>query len=479
MDFVRFLSFWLILSCFQLVSCKQPEQKTEPPEEILVDFDLDKIKERGVLYAIVDNSSTGYFHYRGQPMGYEYELLGRYCSSIGVKLELIKTRHIDEAFQFLNEGKGDVVAYFLAITKERKERVLFTESLITTRQTLVQKKPDGWKKMWSGEIDQKLVRDQTDLIGKTVVVRKSSAFKERLENLSDEMGDDIMVLEDTTGAETEDLIWRVLNEEIEYTVADEEIALVNAAYYPDLDVRTPVSFPQRIAWAVRKNAPQLKSSLDEWIKEIKSGQYHQIIYNKYFKVDREIVERAMSEYSSFRGNNISEFDPVLRRYADSVRWDWRLLASMVYQESRFKANARSWAGARGLMQLMPTTGSRFGARDLYDPEQNIMAGTRYLEYLNELWMKTVPDSSERLQFVLASYNIGQGHVQDAQALAEELDLEPHVWGENVGAALALKSSPEYYNHEVVKYGYCRGQAAVSYVNTVLGRFRQYKENYGY
>ncbi|MDH5604691.1 MAG: transporter substrate-binding domain-containing protein, partial [Cyclobacteriaceae bacterium] len=405
----RYKPCLLPVICLFLTLCTSPGK--EPEKESLipsVHFDLDQIRERGRLIAIVDNSSTSYFHYRGQPMGYEYDLLKRYCQHIGVELELNITHHIDSAFDRLHKGEGDIMAYFLTITKERREKVAFAKSLVTTRQVLVQKKPDGWEKMWSGAVDMKLLRDQTDLIGKEVVVRKSSSFVQRLKHLSDEIGGDIIIKEDSTGAETEDLIKKVALGEIKYTVADEEVALVNAAYYPSLDVKTPISFPQQIAWAVRKNANNLLQSIDEWMVEIQASSFHQVIYNKYFRVDRSLVERAMSEYSSVSGTSLSEYDPLLKQYADSIQWDWLLLASMVYQESRFNADAQSWAGASGLMQLMPVTGSRFGAKNLLDPEQNIRAGTRYLSYLEEQWKETVSDSTERVKFILASYNIGSG-----------------------------------------------------------------------
>ena len=448
-------------------------EERESREEVVVDFDLSKIIEKGELTAIVDNSSTSYFIYKGQPMGYEHDLLKRYAEEIGVELRIVVTKSIEEAISMLNSGEGDLIAYFMTVTKERKKRVSFTDNFITTRQVLIQKKPEGWKKMWSGNVEKQLVRNQVELIGQEVNVRQSSAFVQRLNHLSEEIGGDIVIVEEDPGKETEDLIEEVLAGKIKFTVADEDIALINSAYYPDLDAKTPLSFPQQIAWAMRKNSPKLKASIDQWIKDIKQSSFHQVIYNKYFRVNRRIVERAQSDFSSISGSNISEYDELIKQYSDSIDWDWKLTASLMYQESRFNANVTSWAGARGLMQVMPRTGRRFGATNLYVPEQNISAGTGFLEYLEGRWKDEIADSVERKKFILASYNAGVGHVQDAIALAKELGYEPTKWDGQVEEAMRLKSKPQYFRMEVVKFGYCRGESVVAYVENIIKRYEQY------
>ncbi|MDH5396870.1 MAG: transporter substrate-binding domain-containing protein [Cyclobacteriaceae bacterium] len=469
-SFYFFSAVLLLLSCTTTDHVNVEETDTSSPPIL---FDLDQIKERGRLTAIVDNSSTSYFIYRGQPMGYEYELLQRFCEKIGVELEIKITTSINEAFDMLNKGEGDIIAFFLTVTNERKKKVAFSHYLFTSRQVLVQKKPSGWQKMYTAQRDKHLIRDQVELIEKKVNVRKSSAFVQRLRHLSEEIGGDIIIVEESEELETEDLIRKVLNEEIALTVADEAIALVNAAFYPDLDVETPISFPQQIAWAMRKNAPALLYATNTWLDEIKSSSLHSIIYNRYFKVSRNMLERAQSDFSSISGNRISEYDEIIRQASDSLGWDWKMVASIIYQESRFQPKVQSWAGARGLMQLMPATGQRFGASNLQDPHQNILAGTRYLQYLDKYWKKHITDSTERTRFVLASYNAGLGHVQDAVALANAFEMNPNLWGNHVSEALKMKAKPRHFRHEVVKYGYCRGEAITAYVDEVIKRYEQY------
>jgi membrane-bound lytic murein transglycosylase F len=477
----KYLSFLLTFLLILAFSCRRSGNESDGPDgssksyEDPVVFDLPQIKKRGALVAIVDNSSTGYFIYKGQPMGYEYDLLNLLSKHLKVRLEIKLTTSIDEAFQMLNNGKGDIIAYSLTVTKERKSRVAFTTSHFTTRQMLVQHKPEGWEEMTKDEIEKRLIRNQVALIGKQINVRKSSSYIERLNNLSHEIGGDIIVVEEPDSIETEGLIRKVATGIFDYTIADETVAYVNASYFPEIDVNTPISFPQQIAWALRKNSPDLLKAVNSWIKAVKRQPTFNVIFNRYFRSPRASAKRANSEFASISGDKISIYDDELKKAAKKIDWDWRLLASQMYQESLFDPRAKSWAGAIGLMQLMPETGRRFGAKNLYEPKQNISAGTAYLKYLDRLWAKTISDDNERIKFVLASYNVGLGHVEDARNLTRKYGLDPTIWDGNVEKYLKLKSQKEYFTDPIVQSGYCRGEEPVNYVKEILVRFNQYKQ----
>lgn len=440
-----------------------------------IDFDLAKIKERDTLIAIVDNSSTGYFLYKGQPMGYEYELLNLLAQELDVKLKLVVTKNIDEAFRKLNLGEGDIIAHNLTITKSRKEQVSFTTPHYQTRQVLVQRKPDNWRKMKLHEIEEMLIRNPIDLIGKEVYVRKGSSYFTRLKHLSEEVGGDILAVEGFADVETEALIKMVAEGVIDYTIADDDVAKVNKTYYPNIDIKTAISFPQRIAWAVRKNSPDLLEDVNHWISKMQKQTAYYVIYNKYFKNSRASYLRATSNYSSINGEHISPYDDLIKEGASQLNWDWRLLASLVFQESKFEPRAESWAGAKGLMQLLPETAAMYGANDVYNPAENVKAGVKYLIWLNKLWEDKVEDEQERLKFVLASYNVGQGHVLDARRLARKYGKDDQKWEGNVEYYMLQKSKPKYYSDPVVQSGYCRGEEPVNYVREIINRYNQYKQ----
>jgi membrane-bound lytic murein transglycosylase F len=150
-----------------------------------------------------------------------------------------------------------------------------------------------------------------------------------------------------------------------------------------------------------------------------------------------------------------------------------LLAAIIYQESRFIVDDESWAGARGLMQLMPETAKRFGATNPDDPRQSIRAGVNFLKYLDKYWAKTIMDPDERLKFVLASYNAGLSHIIDARELTVKYKKDPTQW-DNVEYYLLQKSNPEFYRDPVVMAGYCKCEEPVNYVKNVLDRFEEYQ-----
>ncbi|MCB0805369.1 MAG: transglycosylase SLT domain-containing protein, partial [Bacteroidales bacterium] len=150
-----------------------------------------------------------------------------------------------------------------------------------------------------------------------------------------------------------------------------------------------------------------------------------------------------------------------------------LLASMAYQESQFDPKARSWAGAIGLMQIMPATADYLGIGNPSVPENNIRAAVKYLDELQDKF-STVTDSTEKLKFVLASYNVGPNHVEDARRLAVKYGDDENTWNNHVEQWILKKSQKEYYTDEVVKYGYCRGTEPFKYVTEIMDRYNQYK-----
>jgi len=452
-----------------------PEEKTL--EEIFADNsstkrDLIEIKASGVLKAVTIYSSTSFFLYRGQTMGFEYELLDRIAEHIGVELEIIIARDIIELMSFLNNGKADIIANGLAITEHRRKFINFTDNLFLSHQVLVQKKPDNWRNMKLHEIEEELISDNVELIGIKVSVRDNSSYMQRLDNLMEELGDLIIIDTMNSNIETEELIRMVVEGEIEYTVADYNIASINASYYPELDIKVPMSFSQRIAWGVRKNSPDLLSECNKWLAEIKKTPDFNLIYDKYFKNERDFRKRIKDDFYSSKTGNISQYDDLIKRHSDNIGWDWRLLSSLVYQESKFDPLAKSWAGAQGLMQLMPATAEELGVEDRTNPEKNIKGGTKYLKQLWDRW-EDISDSTQRVKFAMASFNCGYYHVRDAANLALKYGHNNSIWDDNVELYILKLSNPEFFNDPVVHYGYARGLEPFTYVLEIFERYDHY------
>jgi len=433
--------------------------------------DLKEIKESGRLVALTDFSSSSYFIYKGIPMGFEYDLLERFCEHIGVDLSIEVVEDMDEIIGMLNDNQGDVIAANYTVTNQRKKDVLFTKSVLQTKQVLVQRLPEKWWTLTRDKLDQQLVKNPVGLIGKTIYVRRHSSFYTRLINLMDELGG-IINVKFADGEGTEKLIEMVSEGEIEYTVADENIAILNKAYLPNIDISTSLSFTQNVAWACRISSPELLKAFNDWLAKFKKTEEFAVIHLKYFKARTKHKERVMSEYSSFKGDKISPYDEIGENEAQRLNWDWKLLTAMIYQESRFVPDAKAWTGASGLMQLIPETAERFGADSLSGPKENIHAGVSFLISLNSYWTDRLQDSLEVIKFSLASYNVGLGHVLDAVRLTEKFNSDASQWS-NVAKFLELKAQPKYYKDPVVRHGYCRGSEPVEYVKSIISLWEHY------
>jgi len=466
----------LLICLVFLYSCRQKPGLSEHEIRQLKKADdpvIKKILTDKRLVATTEYNSTSYFIYRGEPMGYQYELLKSFADFLEVKLEIKTISEPSSSINCLKSEDCDISALGFAITKEHTDQVDFSIPLTQTRQMLIQCKPAGWRKMATADqVNAHLIRNPLYLAGRTIHIQKNSIFKSRLQNLSNEIGADIIIIEHPD-ATVEELIGMVARREIEFTISEEYIALVNQKYYPDIDVSTPISFPQNIAWAVRKEAYGLLDTVNYWLENFKQTRESALIYNKYFRnTGRRFSARG--GVLSIAEGKISPFDELIKEYCLKINWDWRLLASLIYQESRFYPDTVAWSGAFGLMQLMPNTADKFNIDSLSTPESQISAGVDYIALLDKQFAERGVDSMERIKFVLAAYNAGIAHVYDAQRLAHKYQKNPLVWDGNVDLYLLNKSKPQYYNDTVVKYGYCRGEETYYFVAEIMERFEHYK-----
>jgi membrane-bound lytic murein transglycosylase F len=462
---VLFLSLLLILSACSDQIDKDLDKPKEPSQVV----DLAQIKEKGKLRAIIDNSSTSYFIYKGQPMGFEYELLSRFAEHINVDIEVDMVDDLGKMIENLKNNKGDVIAANLTITKARKEQIDYSNPILTTRQVLVQRQLQA-EDIQKGKL---LVESPTELMYKKVYVQKESSFYNRLKNLSEEIGGDIEIQEVAGNFTVEQMIEKVAEGDIDYTVADEHVAKINQAYFRNININTPLSLEQKVAWGIRKESAELQIAINDWLEDFKKTVDFRVIYLKYYGNTTLFRNRVNNRLFTSRSGKLSDYDAIVKKKAEIIGWDWRLITSLIYQESKFNPQARSWVGAQGLMQLMPSTSAEYGLDSNATVSENIEAGLKYLKWIDQQFQDRVNDSTERQKFVIASYNVGLGHVFDAMRLAESRDLNPEVWDGNVAEMLLKKSDPDYYQDSVVHYGYCRGREPYQYVREIYNRYNDY------
>ena len=260
---------------------------------------------------------------------------------------------------------------------------------------------------------------------------------------------------------------------IAYTIADNDLARLNKTYYPNLNTDLSVSFDQRASWAVRKDCPQLAEAADKWYAANVISPEYTASMKRCFEISKSIPH---SPILSLKEGRISHYDHLFKKYAKEIGWDWRLLASLAYTESNFDTTAVSWAGARGLMQLMPRTARAMGVPPgkEQNPEESIKAAVKYIAATDRS-LQTVADKQERIHFILASYNAGLGHISDAMALAEKYGKKKTVWKNNVENYILLKSNEEYFTDPVCRNGYFRGIETYNFVRDITERYQTYKK----
>lgn len=401
-------------------------------------------------------SPTSYFIYREEKMGYDYNLVTRLAADKGMAIDLMVAPNLSAMIEMLDSGDVDLIAYEVPVIAEYRAKALACGPENFTSQVLVQPRSDSLA-----------ITDVTQLVGRDVYVEKNSKYQLRLQNLNEELGGGIRI--HPIGRDTfitEDLINMVSTGEIPLTVVDSDIARINKTYYRNLDITLRLSFPQQSSWAVAPRNKWLADSIDNWFEQENHRRTQAELLKRYFELSKG--ESSMISIDLSKGY-ISPYDNLFKKHAKAIGIDWRLLASQGYAESHFDTTVVSWAGARGIMQIMPGTARAYGLGPdrITNPDANISAAARIIADLDKSLSRYVADPEERQKFVVAAYNSGLAHIYDAIALAKKYGKDPAVWTGNVEETLMMKSKPEYYNDEVCKYGYFRGRQTHEYVIKVM------------
>lgn len=430
-------------------------------------------------------SPSGFFIMRGDTLGYDFDRISDFAKDKNINLKFKVAPNLNTLIGMLNDGQVDIIASEVPNSDEYRKQVINCGAINETRPVLVQH---------SGNM---LIQDVTQLAGKDVYVEANSKYESLLNNINSELGGTINVHSlKQDSVSTDDLLDMVSSHKIAYTVVDSDIAQFNATYYDSIDVNLTIGMAQTSSWAVSPRNQWLADSIDAWSNSLNAMTYSKKALERYVKKSRiKEGERDLahevphlgqrpsdrwnsitshsgsSGYAGHSGGGIhsaSSFDELFHKYAGPSGWDWRLLAAIARIESGYNSHAVSWAGARGLMQVMPGTARGYGVSSdqLFDVETNVRVAARCINDINKKLINRIPNRDERMKFVLASYNAGVGHVLDAMALAQKYGKNPHIWSGNVEEAMLWESNPQYYNDPVCKYGYCRGREPVNYVRAV-------------
>lgn len=418
--------------------------------------DLDEIKKRRVLRVLLRNNAASYFLYKGELMGFEYELAKAFAKAQRLRLDVIVPPTRSHLTQWLKEGRGDMAVSFLEpLESTKKDGIAFSRPYHFAPRHLVTHKDDPLK-------------SPADLNGRTVTVKKSSSYWQALEELQ-ESGIHFTLESAPEHLETEELIEKTGRGEIELTVADGHLLDIELAQ--GREVRSAFTLGERLphAVAIRAENIELEKALNAFIKKQYKGLVYNVLYKKYFKNKRNIRTLAKGRINQ-ENDQLSPYDDLVKKFADQYGFDWRLVTAQMFQESRFDPKARSFAGARGLLQVMPRTAKAMGIKKLEHPETGIHAGVKYLDWVRDRFEADL-NFSDRIWFSLAAYNAGHGHVQDARRLAKLKGWDPDRWFDHTENAMLLLSKKQYAKK--ARYGYVRGGEPVHYVRGIRQRFQAY------
>jgi len=418
---------------------------------------LEQIIKRDTLNAIMIYGSSTYFIYKDQPMGYDYDLCHNLADTLGVKLNVITAKNTQEAIAFLQAGKGDLIAVPIDPTSHHAKQLAITDVGEQSTQVLVQ------------PLGKNTLDDVTELVGKQIYVLPNSRYSQRLQDLDNELGNTFTIKEEPDSISMDALIEMVAKEKIPYTVTSNKIAELNQNNITGIDFHLVISFPQRSSWVTLSSNKTLTNRINEWYKQAVSLTA-QNLYSKYASENKFFADKTIR----IPRGSISPYDRIFKQYAKQLGWNWRLLAAQAYSESHFDAQCISWAGACGLMQLMPNIAAHYGVdgNAIFNSANNTEAAVQYLKMLN-MAFHSISNKEERIKFILAAYHSGPGHILDAMALTKKFGKNEHLWFGNVEAFLKLKSEPQYYNDPVCQNGYCNAILTIRYVKDVLAKFDFY------
>lgn len=422
--------------------------------------DLPGIVNSGVLRVLTRNNAGSYFIWRGRPLGFEYDLIGKFADEQELSLEMIVADGRDQLLPALVRGEGDIAAAGLVPTPERRALgAAFTRPYKESYEQIITRADDA------------SLIGPADLEGRTVHLRRSSPVWQIVEGLRNE-GLNIQLQAAPEDMETEEIIARVASGSYDVTVADAYSVKVALTWRDDVRAAFALHGPLPVAWAVREENQELLAALNAFLDREYKQLFYNIIHARYFENSRRIRAHATQRVDTVDGTNaLSPYDELVRTAAEQHGFDWPLIVAMMYRESRFDPDVVSWAGARGLMQVLPTTAERFGISDLDSPEGSILAGVRMLGWLYQQFESELP-VPDRTWFSLAAYNAGLGHLLDARRLARKQGLDPNRWFDNVEKAMLLLSRSEHYRN--ARHGYVRGVEPVTYVRDIRELYTAYR-----
>ncbi len=422
---------------------------------------LNDIKDDGTIVVATRNAPTTWYIGRDdQPTGPEHDLVQAFAQHLGVDVEFKFYPNITEVMNAVEALEVDFAAAGLTITDERDQRFRFGPPYQAVKQQLVCRR--GGPQPQTPE----------EMVGRDIQVIAESAYVDRLKELREDHPE--LSWQEREDATTEMLLQEVWEREVECTVADSTIARMNRRLFPELVLSQSLTEEQQLGWPMPKARRDLARAMSNWLDDFEdSGDLQRLrdsYYGHYEEFDYVNIRRMMRRI----GERFRQYEHWFRQAGDQYNIPYTLLAALAYQESHWNPNAVSPTGVRGIMMLTRRTAQEVGVADRTDARQAIFGGAQYLDWMRNRISEEALEP-DRTFLALAAYNVGRGHLHDAQGLARELGYDPLRWTDMV-QVLPLLADPEYYQD--LRYGYARGYEPVLYV-TRIREYWRFLEDYLY
>lgn len=430
---MKIIFSWVL--CMVLIGC----QKTSL---------LDQVRASGELVVITRNSPTTYYEGTDGPTGFEYDLARRFAKHLDVQLRIVVPPNFGNILPLITRGNAHLAAAGLTITEKRRETIRFGPIYQMITPELVY------------HVNNRTPQTLNDVTGHLEVMAGSSHV-ERLSALHERYPE--LDWYENEELESEELLYLLWQQLIDYTVADSNELAVNRSFYPELRVAFSLADPEPLAWAFAKtDDTSLVNEATVFFNKIKAdGTLSQLLERYYGHIQKfDYVNNV--RYKVHIEQRLPIYRDMFIKAADEVGIDWRLLAAIGYQESHWDPDAVSPTGVRGIMMLTQNTAKDIGIENRLDPQQSIAGGAHYIQRMLNRIPERVPEP-DRTWLALAAYNVGIGHLEDARILTQKNDGDFDKWVD-VKENLPLLSKKTWFQQ--TRYGYARGREPVRYVENI-------------
>jgi membrane-bound lytic murein transglycosylase F len=427
-----------ILASLLLATCAQPPSL------------LDRILADGELRVVTRNSPDAYYLGSHGAEGPAYELAARFAKDLGVPLRLYTVRTREDAIAEVAAGRAHIAAAGLSTGIELPRGAQYGPGYQLVREHLVFRRRS----------------DRPPSIGDAargqIEVAAGSPHARTLDDLRLQHPDLAWIVRDDT--DTEEILADVSQGRVQYTLASSTEFALNRSVHPELGIALDLSPERAISWVINTSGQDasLLDRVNAFFVMARAEGIITALLSRYYGTDDRfdyLLSRAFMEHL---GSRLPTYLGWFQEAAAQYGLDWRLLAAMGYQESKWDPSATSFTGVRGLMQLTEDTAQMMSAGNRMDPKTSIFGGARYLSRMMETVPPHVPEP-DRTWFAVAAYNVGFGHLEDARVLAQAMGRDPNRW-DDVKQVLPLLSQERWYTR--TKRGYARGWEPVRYVENV-------------